>query len=190
MNVFFMKQFLRNPRHVGAICPSSKKLADTITSEVGLSEAAVVAELGPGTGVFTEMIFSKKKEETSFFVVELNSEMCELLEQRFEDIKIFNRSATELAGMLEELSKSRLDLVVSGLPWASFPDKLQDDILEAVTANLKAGGYFTTFAYLQGMLLPAAQKFKRKLSERFSEVTTSPVVWGNVPPAFVYRCKL
>jgi phospholipid N-methyltransferase len=28
-----------------------------------------------------------------------------------------------------------------------------------------------------------------RLKDHFSDVVTSPVVWGNLPPAFVYRCR-
>jgi phospholipid N-methyltransferase len=51
------------------------------------------------------------------------------------------------------------------------------------------GGYFTTFAYLQGLLLPAGQRFKKLLNKSFRQVTVSRVIWANVPPAIVYRCK-
>ena len=50
------------------------------------------------------------------------------------------------------------------------------------------GGQFATFAYLQGLLLPAGQRFKDKLAQSFSKVEKSPTVWRNLPPAFVYRC--
>ena len=40
-----------------------------------------------------------------------------------------------------------------------------------------------------GVLLPAGQRFKKRLHASFSEVTTSPGVWMNLPPAFVYRCR-
>ncbi len=50
------------------------------------------------------------------------------------------------------------------------------------------GGVFVTFAYLQGLVLPSGKKFKHNLKKYFSHVERSEVVWGNVPPAIVYRC--
>jgi phosphatidylethanolamine/phosphatidyl-N-methylethanolamine N-methyltransferase len=38
------------------------------------------------------------------------------------------------------------------------------------------------------LLLPAGGRFFKLLKKNFSEVKKSPVVWKNVPPAFVYRC--
>jgi hypothetical protein len=54
---------------------------------------------------------------------------------------------------------------------------------------LGKGGQFVTFAYLQGLILPAAQRFRKLLKQYFSEVSTSRTVWLNVPPAFIYRCR-
>ena len=61
------------------------------------------------------------------------------------------------------------------------------ELLEEMKSVLKPGGKFVTFAYLQGMLLPAAQRFRRLLKYEFADVHQSPIVWQNVPTAFVYR---
>jgi phospholipid N-methyltransferase len=81
-----------------------------------------------------------------------------------------------------------LDAVVSGLPWASFPESLQIEILDSMMQVLRPGGQFATFAYLQGLLLPAAKRFRKQLDKYFSKIELSPTVWRNLPPAFVYRC--
>ena len=60
---------------------------------------------------------------------------------------------------------------------------------EAILEALPAGGYFTTFAYLQGTWLPTGIKFRRRLEKYFSHVEKSRIVWGNIPPAFAYRCR-
>ena len=82
------------------------------------------------------------------------------------------------------------DAATSGKPWAVFPENLQRDLLSALKTVLKPGGQFCTFAYLQGMILPAAQRFRKLLNEELSEVHISRIVWRNLPPAFVYRCVL
>ena len=42
---------------------------------------------------------------------------------------------------------------------------------------------FTTFAYVTGMVLPAAQRFRDKLDKYFSRVERTKVIWLNLPPA-------
>jgi phospholipid N-methyltransferase len=77
--------------------------------------------------------------------------------------------------------------VVSGLPFASFANDLQDEVLGAVREALVPGGVFATFAYWQGLMVPQGLRFRRRLHDEFSLVTTTRTVWANMPPAFVYR---
>ena len=76
--------------------------------------------------------------------------------------------------------------MICGLPWAAFPETLQDELLATILTVLRPGGRFLTFAYLQGLLLPAGRRFRKKLKTTFDRVTTTRTVWCNVPPAFVY----
>jgi phospholipid N-methyltransferase len=55
--------------------------------------------------------------------------------------------------------------------------------------SLRPGGRFATFAYVHGTPFPGGIRFRRMLRERFAKVSLSPVVWRNLPPAFVYRCE-
>jgi phospholipid N-methyltransferase len=79
-------------------------------------------------------------------------------------------------------------VIVSGLPWASTPFALQKRILAAIVRSLAPTGRFTTFAYLPARWMPGAIRFRRQLEASFGHVELSPVVWRNLPPAFVYRC--
>jgi hypothetical protein len=47
---------------------------------------------------------------------------------------------------------------------------------------LGKGGQFRDLPYLQGLILPAAQRFRKLLKQYFSEVSTSRTVWLNVLP--------
>ena len=51
---------------------------------------------------------------------------------------------------------------------------LQTTLLQAVLTRLSDGGYFATFAYLQGTILPAGMRFHKRLHEAFGEVRRSP----------------
>ena len=48
----FLRAWIANPIEIGAVIPSSRALAELITSEIS-PETGHVIELGPGTGVFT-----------------------------------------------------------------------------------------------------------------------------------------
>ncbi|MBQ9754713.1 MAG: hypothetical protein IJV93_08185 [Lentisphaeria bacterium] len=188
MSSLFWK-FIQNPRQVGACCPSSPALCREITSFMGVENADLVAELGPGTGVITEEICKKVKEGGHIAVVEVDDHLALALEKNFPDITVFRGCASQLDSMLNSRALPKADVVISGLPFAIFPEELQDKILNGVLRSLVPGGTFATFAYLQGVILPAGVRFRHKLEELFPEVSTSQIVWNNMPPAFVYRCR-
>ena len=192
MSASLFRRFLRHPTQVGAVCPSSDALARMITEEAGIETAPVVVELGPGTGVFTREILRRRQDRNGgrFLAVEIDGELYRNLRREFPDLELFRENAVHLPELLKAQSLEYADVIIAGLPWAIFPEQLQTDILSAVRRSLKPGGYFLTFAYIQGILLPAGLRFRRQLHEAFSEVRTSQTVWRNLPPAFVYRCKL
>ena len=81
------------------------------------------------------------------------------------------------------------DTIVSGLPWTAFPQSLQEAILDRVLPFLKPGGVMVTFAYAGFHLLPGGRRFRSFLQSRCSTLNTTPVVWRNLPPAFVYAAS-
>jgi len=181
-------QFLRKPLTTGAICPSSAELSRLMTSDIGLENAKVVVELGPGTGAITRFILPKLKSGADFFTIELNESVIPIFKERFPGCGIYNESASNLPDLLDQRGKGLADVILSGLPWASFSNGLQDELLTAILNSLPEGGSFATFAYLQGVVLPTGIKFKRKLRQYFRRVQISRIAWMNLPPAFVYRC--
>lgn len=182
-------QFLKNPFSVGAVCPSSAFLAEEIASNAGLENASSIAELGPGTGALTGAILKRKADEAKFFAVELNLSVLEIFQKKFPEVKVYNESASNLAEIAKKEGLTEIDAVISGLPWAAFPEYLQDELLSAIAGTLSPRGCFSTFSYIHCPLLPAGRRFRNKLSEYFTSVETSSVVWRNLPPAFVYRCR-
>jgi len=185
----FFKNFLKKPSEIGAILPSSRKLAEQMVADIGLHKSKAVVELGPGTGVFTEVILEKISSDAVFFAIERNEDIFKHFIENFPKVKTYNCCASEILRKMRLEKVDALDAVISGLPWAAFPQDAQNEILNAVVKALGHNGRFVTFAYLQGFLLPAAHRFKKLLNRKFSEVELSKVVWRNAPPAFVYRCK-
>jgi len=183
----FFRQFLARPGATGAVAPSSNALAELIVTTAGVAEASVVVELGSGTGVFTEEIGRRLAPGAIFFAIEVNPEFVRATKQRCPDAIVHEGSAVDLLKYLQEHGQEHCDAIVCGLPWAAFEESLQDALLSAIVAALRSGGKFATFAYLQGLALPAGRRFRRKLREAFGSVTTTTTVWANLPPAFVYR---
>jgi phospholipid N-methyltransferase len=187
--VKFFWEFIKHPAAVGAVAPSSNCLAHEMVRCLDLAGARAVVEYGPGTGTFTDCLLPKLSEGTSFFAIEQSSAMAQIFRRRFPGVNLYVDTVANVAELCERENVREVDCILSGLPWASFSDEQQCDILEAMMTVLKPGGQFATFAYLQGLLLPAGQRFKKKLREYFAEVSKSKTVWLNFPPAFVYQCR-
>jgi phosphatidylethanolamine/phosphatidyl-N-methylethanolamine N-methyltransferase len=185
----FFQAFLRRPGTVGAIAPSSRALASAMVDGLDLGAADTVVELGPGTGSFTGPILSAIGPKTTFIAFELDAAVCRSLERRFPGVRVYAESAEHLIDRLRDHGKAHASRIVSGLPWASFPAALQGRLMDAILAGLAPGGMFVTFAYVHAARLPTARRFRRRLESCFESVETSRVVWWNLPPAFVYRCR-
>jgi phospholipid N-methyltransferase len=186
--LLFLREFVCSPGRTGAIAPSSSYLTAEIVRQAGVKKADCIVEFGPGTGSFTSEIIRRKKETAFFVGIEANSRLVETLRQKFPQANIIADSAENTPAILNNHHVAEADCIVSGLPWAAFPPSLQDALLTAAVNSLRPGGRFTTFAYLQGLLLPTGQRFRRKLQETFSKVHLGRIIWKNIPPAFVYRC--
>lgn len=184
----FLKTFLRHPTQVGAIAPSSPGLVRTMTDWFDWESARGVVEYGSGTGVFTAGILERLHPDAKFFAIERSPELCRATRERCPDAVIYEDSVTNVAALCQREGIERVDAIVCGLPWASFSADLQDEIMEAMWEVLRPGGQFATFAYWQGVILPAGRRFSRRLRATFGSVEQSPTVWRNLPPAFVYRC--
>ena len=184
--VQFFKQFIRYPGATCAVAESCGELAELITDAAELSQASMVVEFGSGTGVFTEKILEKTSEDTRAFALEVNAEFVEATQRRCPQAVVYYDSAVNVARYLKEFGVEKCDRIICGLPWASFPEEMQDRLLDTISDVLEPGGKLLTFAYVHGLFLPAGRRFRRCLSSRFQRVTATRIVWQNLPPAFVY----
>ncbi|MEU9885709.1 methyltransferase domain-containing protein [Sphaerisporangium sp. NPDC051011] len=185
----FLREFLRSPAKTGAVAPSSRRLAQVVCAPVPERGDPVVVELGPGTGSFTREIARRLAGRGAQIAVEVNPALAQVLAGAFPELDLVRGDAADLPKFLSERGIDRADVVVSGLPWAVFPDALQRSIIRAVSAALAPGGAFTTFAYVHALWMPPARRFRRLLESEFDEVVASRTIWPNLPPALVYTAR-
>ena len=183
----FMREVIFANKSTGAFAPSSKALAEMVTDSADLSKANVIVEFGPGTGVFTEAIERKMNPNALFLAMEVNPEFVKATRKRCSKVEVIEDSAQNTVKYLRERGHEKCDIIVSGLPWSRFSDKLQDEILDATYDVLAPGGKFITFAYSSSPHLPSGKKFFHgKLPHRFPYVRRSKQIWKNFPPSVVF----
>jgi phosphatidylethanolamine/phosphatidyl-N-methylethanolamine N-methyltransferase len=185
----FLAAALRRPATMGAIAPSSPRLGAVLASVVPHSGQPVVVELGPGTGAVSAVIAERLPSGARHLAVELDPAMVAFLRGTHPTLEVVEGNAADLGALLGERGITAVDAVVCGLPWALFDDATQTRLLAEISRAIGDRGAFTTFAYLHGMTLGAARRFRRRLRDTFEEVLVSATVWRNLPPAFVYVCR-
>lgn len=154
-----------------------------------LPDADVVLEYGPGTGAFTGHILQELHPRAKFAAIEINPQLAAVFKAAHPGIPLFEDSVENVREICAEMNVASVDCVISGLPWAFFSKSMQVSILDEMMLVLKPGGRFVTFEYLQSQALPWQRKFAALLPDYFSIVSRSPIVWRNLPPAFVFSCR-
>ncbi|MCO4813270.1 MAG: methyltransferase domain-containing protein [Flavobacteriales bacterium] len=175
----FIKQYLKDKKMVGAVSPSSKSLGKKMLSNIDFSKDKLIVELGPGTGVFTDLIINKMADDARLLVFELNDNFYNSLSSRINDprVKIIHDSAEFIHKYIGETEK--LDVVISSLPLMVFPEKLRQDVVNESFDCLKDTGKYIQFQY--------SLQSKKLLESKYDQVKIQFTI-KNFPPAFVYNC--
>ncbi len=182
--ILFFKEFLEHPTSVGAIIPSSVFLAGKMLGES--KSPRHIVELGPGTGAFTSSALKRFPEAKKYWAFEINPTFRMILKQRFPEIIVMENGAEQAVECLKADSGT-IDLVISGLPFANIPWRINRKIIDATHEIMREGAIFSTFVYFHTYQLPVLRRMRSYLEVKFSKVEVS-LVWYNVPPAFVIKC--
>lgn len=94
----FAKEVVNSMKHVGAIAPSSKYLANNIIKHIDFKENQVILEFGCGNGAITKQILKKMPSSSRLISLEINDPFLKYCEDRFKvynNFEIYNHSAIE-----------------------------------------------------------------------------------------------
>jgi phosphatidylethanolamine/phosphatidyl-N-methylethanolamine N-methyltransferase len=186
----FLREFARSPLHTAAVAPSSRALAAAMTLPLPAGGSPVVVELGPGTGSFTRAIQERTGGRARHVAVELNERWAQLLADRHPEVDVVRGDARALPRLLADRGITAVDAVVSGLPWVAYTPGADGRGLHTVLTDVLAPtGVFTQFAYSWTRWARPARRQLADLRAHFAEVTISPMVWRNLPPAVVYAAR-
>lgn len=179
----FLTEYIKHPRKVGAVMPSSPNLTKEMVAPIHFNDATCIVEYGPGTGVFTEEIIRRKKEETFFLIMESNESFYKKLKQRYghhKNVQIVCDSAENTPSYLQKQGIDEVNYIVSGLPFASLPQEISQSILRHTRDILGSESTFITFQYT---------KFKQELFKQFFNTIHFTKINRNFPPAYVLVCN-
>lgn len=178
----FGREWLRAPLRVGAVAPSSAKLARAITDGLRPADGPIL-ELGPGTGVFTSALLARGIAARKLAAIEASEGFASSLARLHKEIAVIHGDAARV-GHLNPFGPAAAGAVVCGLPLLSIPPAKVLRILAGSFWALRPGGEFRLFTY--GPRCPVSAPILSRLglvAHRASFVAL------NMPPASVYVLK-
>jgi phosphatidylethanolamine/phosphatidyl-N-methylethanolamine N-methyltransferase len=181
----FLEAFVREPLTVGALWPSSTALSRVVTDSCDFDPADTVVELGPGIGSFTKLLLDRLDEQGQLLAFEISETNITALREGFPRCRAIHDSAEHLG---RHLGGQKARCIISGLAWGNMLPAMQDRIMNAITRSLSPDGQFVAFAYVHARYYPTTLRFRKLMFRAFRRVETTPVIWRNLPPAYVYRC--
>lgn len=175
----FFKGFLDRPKQVGSIIPSSRFMERRIVKTLGLEDAKLVVELGPGTGGTTKAVLRALAPDARLLAIEINPMFIPLLEKVGDPRLIVHQgSATDIPAILAEHGLEKPDVIFSGIPFSTMPRPLGKAILESARDVLAPGGRFVAYQFRDRVHTLGVEVFGR--ASRQLELL-------NVPPMRVWR---
>jgi len=175
--ILFSRALLANPGAVGAVCPSSLRLARALAGQVAMpNDNELVLELGAGTGMVTEALLARGIDRNRLVVVERDRFLARHLKERFPDVAVIHGNAVKLCQLCNRYGR-RVGSVVSSLPLLSLPPATVDDLGKALQQLLGSHGSLVQYTYRFG-------KGPGPLTA-YMERTSTQTIWANIPPARV-----
>lgn len=171
----FLREWIRAPRLIGAVAPSSRRLADAITREITPATGSVI-EFGPGTGVFTRAILGAGIPEYGLVLVEQCDRFAETLATEYRMARVIHGDAGRV------VLPAGAGAVVSGLPLRNMNEIDRLCVVGNALSALRPGGSLYQFTY--GRRFPLDVKMLEVFGVEVVKVAT---VWGNLPPATVWK---
>ncbi|MFZ1428660.1 MAG: hypothetical protein WAS21_18050 [Geminicoccaceae bacterium] len=175
----FFRQWLRSPKSMGSVLPSSRVLARAIAAEVAWQPGQYVVELGGGTGAISQGLIDRGIPRDRLIVIELDGALHSYLKERLTGCHVIQGDATRLDEILTRLGFSDIGTVVSGLPMVGMPEEFQRSIIEQGFKVMSPGSFMLQYSYSPITPIPAK---KLGITAKIARY----VLW-NFPPAAVWR---
>lgn len=179
----FLSAWLRNPKQVGAVLPSSDGLTNTMAAQVNRGPGLTI-ELGAGTGAVTSALLSRGIKPDHLVLVEKDRILAKELDHHFPALRVLEGDAARLQQLLQRSGLGLADNVVSSLPLLSMRTLTRIRVLSQVFAILQPDGKLVQFTYSPRP--PVPERLAHSLGITGKRIER--VLW-NLPPANVWVYK-
>lgn len=180
--LLFARNFLRHPKMLGSVIPSSRFLIDEVLKPIDWERARVIIEYGPGVGNFTGELLRRMSPDAMLIVVETNPEFVRFLRESFSDprLQIVQGSAAEVGQILAQRQRTGADYIISGIPFSTMSAELRESILQTTHAVLDPTGAFLVYQF-SARVLPDLERIFSSVERGFEPL--------NILPARTFVCQ-
>ncbi len=180
--LLFSRNFLKHPRMLGSVIPSSRFLVNRLLRQVDWSRARTIVEYGPGVGTITSHLLRRLGPDGRLVAIDTNRDFVCHLGRTLRDprLHVEEGSAADAATVLAERGLGRADYVISGIPYTTMDPGVRDRILRTTHDVLHPDGMFLVYQFTR-----AVQPF---LHEVFAQVQAD-FEPRNIMPARLYYCR-
>jgi phospholipid N-methyltransferase len=178
----FSRNFIKHPRMLGSLIPSSRFLVNRLLSQVDWGRAATIVEYGPGVGTFTAEILRRLRPNSSVLAIDTNRDFARYLARTLRDdrLHVIQGSAADAQENLRERGLARADYVISGIPYSTMDPVVRQQILRTTHEVLHPDGAFLVYQFTRAVLPYLRQVFPH-VHQEFEP--------RNIMPARLFYCR-
>ncbi len=181
--LLFARNFLRHPRMLGSIVPSSRFLIRQLLEPVNWGRARVIVEYGPGTGGITREVLRHMRADATLVAIEMNPAFVRHLKGTISDprLHVVAGSAVDVDLILRRMALTRADYIISGIPFSTITPAEREQILRKTVTVLEPGGAFLLYQFSKRMMADLKRVFGY-VGRQFQPL--------NLLPAHLFICQL
>ena len=177
----FFEGFVRHPRMVGSIIPSSRFTVEKMLAPVDWESCKLFVEYGPGVGTFCQPVLDRLPRDGQLIVIDTNPLYIDYLRKTITDSRFVPvlGSAADVEQIVQAHGHEKADYVLSGLPFSTLPDQVGPAIAAATHRVLRVGGAFLVYQFSAKARDFMARHFER-IDTGFEAVNIPPcrLFWG------------
>lgn len=180
--LLFGRNFLKHPRMLGSLIPSSRFLVERVLGQVDWLHARTVVEYGPGVGTMTAEILRRLRPDGTLVAIEMNREFVRYLRRSVADqrLHVVEGSAAEAEAALQARGLDHADYVISGIPYSTMPPEVRERILRTTHDVLHPDGAFLVYQFTRAVL-PHLRATFSLVDQEFEP--------RNIMPARLFFCR-
>jgi phospholipid N-methyltransferase len=175
----FLMGFMKHPKMVGSVVPSTRILIDKMLEPVDWETTRLFVEYGPGVGTFTQQILDRLAPDATLLTIDTNPDFTAYLNGKITDSRLdaVTGSAANVRRIMAERGFGEADFILSGLPFSTLPPGIGPRIAAETAEAIRPGGAFLIYQF--------SPKVRQYIDPHFDRIDRG-FEWRNIPPATLF----